>query len=71
MLAGEMHKKLVAKSTKIQTIQLSHCVNRLAQNHKNIKNTRLPTHPVGHNVNGLTQNHKNTARPPTPWIRVE
>ena len=32
MLAGEMHKKLVVKSTKIKTIQLSHGINRLAQN---------------------------------------
>ena len=30
MLAGEMRKKLVAKSTKIKTFQLSHGINGLA-----------------------------------------
>ena len=35
MLAGEMRKKLAAKSTKIKIIQLSPNVNRLAQNRKN------------------------------------
>ena len=36
MLAGENAQKLVAKSTKIKTIQLSHGVNGLTWNYKNV-----------------------------------
>ena len=38
MLAGKIAQKLVAKTMKIKTIQLSHGVNGL-----NRKNTHLPT----------------------------
>ena len=40
---GEMRKMLAAKSTKINTIQLSHSINGLAQNRKITRLTNPPT----------------------------